>query len=340
MQSDEQERAWRESRSLILDVSLNAYVKGVLCRTVGDDRCKSVRLYIDEVPEFNAFMTPNGAMVVWSGLLLRVRNEAELGSILGHEFGHFELRHSLLRFQNRRSGTDLMAWASVLIRNSGDIRYAAQGQMFSFTRDQEREADMTGFQYLARSHYPSAAAADVWDHLMGEADATAIGRKRKAQHKYVAGFFATHPTDLMRATYLRAASIEAHDVKPAVVDTHQAAMAKWLPVFLNDQIKLNDFGGSEYLLANLAEATGWTTPLLCARGDLYRERGNPRDLVSAAQFYQDAIGKGDAPPEAYRGLGLALLRSQQVAEGQAALATYLRLKPAATDAALIATLIS
>lgn len=340
MQSDEQERGLRESRSLIRDLALNAYVRGVLCRTVGNDRCKSVRLYIDEVPEFNAFMTPNGAMVVWSGLLLRVRSEAELGSILGHEFGHFELRHSLLRFKNRRSGTDLMAWASVLLRNSGDIRYAAQEQMFSFTRDQEREADMTGFQYLARSQYPSSAAADVWEHVMGEADATAIGRKRKAHQKYVAGVFATHPTDLARATYLRAASIEAHDVKPAVVDTHQAAMAKWLPIFLNDQIKLNDFGGSEYLLANLAEGTGWTTPLLCARGDLYRERGNPRDLVSAAQFYQEAIGKGDAPPEAYRGLGLALLRSQQVAEGQAALAMYLRLKPAAPDAVLIATLIS
>lgn len=340
MQSDEQERIWRESRSLIRDVSLNAYVRGVLCRTVGDDRCKSVRLYIDEVPEFNAFMTPNGAMVVWTGLLLRVRSEAELGAILGHEFGHFELRHTLKDFKSHRTGTDLMAWASILVRNSANIQYATVGQMYAFSRDQEREADMTGFQYLARSQYPSSAAADVWEHVMGEADATAIGRRGRAQHKYVAGVFATHPTDLARATYLRAASIEAHDVKPPVVDTHRAAVATWLPIFLNDQIKLNDFGGSEYLLAYLAEGSGWTTPLLCARGDLYRERGNPRDLVSAAQFYQEAIGKGDAPPETYRGLGLALLRSQQVAEGQAALATYLRLKPAATDAALIATLIS
>ncbi len=340
MEADERERVQRDSRSLVKDPALNAYVRGVLCRTVGEDRCRSVRLYIDEVPAFNAYMTPNGAMVVWTGLLLRVRSEAELGAILGHEFGHFELRHSLKDFKSHRTGTDLMAWASILVRNSANIQYAAVGQMYAFSRDQEREADMTGFQYLARSQYPSSAAADVWEHVMGEADATAIGRRGRAQHKYVAGVFATHPTDLARATYLRAASIEARDVKPAVVDTHQAAMAKWLPVFLNDQIKLNDFGGSEYLLANLADGTGWTTPLLCARGDLYRERGNPRDLVSAAQFYQEAIGKGDAPPEAYRGLGLALLRSQQVAEGQAALATYLRLKPAATDAALIATLIS
>jgi predicted Zn-dependent protease len=340
MEADERERVQRDSRSLVKDPALNAYVRGVLCRTVGEDRCRSVRLYIDEVPAFNAYMTPNGAMVVWTGLLLRVRSEAELGAILGHEFGHFELRHSLKDFKSHRTGTDVMAWASILIRNSANIQYSVVGQMYAFSRDQEREADMTGFQYLARSQYPSSAAADVWEHVMGEADATAIGRRGKAQHKYVAGVFATHPTDLARATYLRAASIEAHDVKPAVVDTHQAAMAKWLPVFLNDQIKLNDFGGSEYLLANLADGTGWTTPLLCARGDLYRERGNPRDLVSAAQFYQEAIGKGDAPPDAYRGLGLALLRGQQVAEGQAALATYLRLKPAATDAALIATLIS
>jgi len=340
MEADERERVQRDSRSLIKDPALNAYVRGVLCRTVGEDRCRSVRLYIDEVPAFNAYMTPNGAMVVWTGLLLRVRSEAELGAILGHEFGHFELRHSLKDFKSHRTGTDVMAWASILIRNSANIQYSVVGQMYAFSRDQEREADMTGFQYLARSQYPSSAAADVWEHVMGEADATAIGRRGRAQHKYVAGVFATHPTDLARATYLRAASIEAHDVKPPVVDTHQAAMAKWLPVFLNDQIKLNDFGGSEYLLANLADGTGWSTPLLCARGDLYRERGNPRDLVSAAQFYQEAIGKGDATPEAYRGLGLALLRGQQVAEGQAALATYLRLKPAATDAALIATLIS
>ncbi|TCP97048.1 peptidase M48-like protein [Sphingomonas sp. PP-F2F-A104-K0414] len=340
MEADEDERRLRDSPSVIRDPALNAYVRGVLCRTVGEDRCKSVRIYIEQVPAFNASMSPNGTMVVWTGLLLRVRNEAELGSILGHEFGHFELRHSLKDYKNRRRGSDLMAWASVLLRNSGDIRYSTVGQFYAFDRQQEQDADMIGFQYLARSRYPSSASADVWDHIMSEADATAIGRKGRAQHKYVAGFFATHPTNLARATYLRAASIEAADVKPALADAHHDAMTSWLPVFLNDQIKLNDFGGSEYVLANLAESGGWTTPLLIARGDLYRERGNPRDLVSAAQFYQEAIARGDAPPEAYRGLGLSLLRSQQVADGSAALTTYLRLKPATTDAALIATLVS
>ncbi|GAA0664133.1 putative Zn-dependent protease [Sphingomonas insulae] len=338
MMADEDERHLRDAADVIRDPALNAYVRGVLCRTVGEDRCKSVRLYILRVPAFNATMTANGTMTIWSGALLRLRNEAELGAVLGHEFGHFELRHTLSSFRNRRSGSDLMAWASILVANSGAMQISTIGGFYAFDRAQETSADMIGVRYLATSRYPSAAAADVWDRIMGEADATAIGRHRKANQKYVAGFFATHPTNLARATYLRAAAQEIGDGGSAAADAYRAALAPWLPTFLADQVKLNDFGGSEFVLAQLA-ADGWTTPLLFARAELYRERGNPRDLVSAAGFYQDAIARGDAPPEAYRGLGLSLLRSQQIEPGKVALRDYLRRKPDAGDAALISTLV-
>jgi predicted Zn-dependent protease len=342
MRADEEERALRDSRSVIKDPALNAYVRSVLCNTVGDDRCGAVRIYIQQVPAFNASMSPNGTMIVWSGLLLRVRSEAELGSVLGHEFGHFELRHTLSGFKNKRSGTDLLAWASVLVNANtyNSMQFDTFSHIFAFNRAQEKDADLLGFRYLNRSVYPSSAAADVWEQLMGEADATAIGRKGKAQHRYVAGVFATHPTDLARATYLRAAALEAGDTGSPERDRHAEVMAKWLPVFLRDQIKLNDFGGSEYILAGLAEHSGWTATLLFARAELYRERGNPRDLVSAAQFYREAIAKGDATPEAHRGLGLALMRSQQLDEGRAALSEYLKLQPEAADAAMITTLIA
>lgn len=342
MEADEFERKLRDSRSVIRDPALNAYVRGVLCRTVGADRCGAVRIYIQRVPAFNATMMANGAMTVWSGLLLRVRNEAELGAVLGHEFGHFELRHTLNGFRNRRGATNLIAWASILAPTAGlALQLDAIGGVFAFDRAQEREADLIGFRYLADCPYPSAAAADVWDRLMGETDATALGRRRKAHQHYTAGFFATHPTNLERATYLRSAAVQAADTDAPAVDGHAAAMAAWLPEFLTDQIKLNDFGGTEYLLAGLAATpAGWTAPLSFARGELYRERGNPRDLVSAAQFYREVIATGHAMPEAHRGLGLALLRGQEEAGGRAALATYLRLKPEASDAALISTLLS
>lgn len=339
MEADEYERQLRDSRSVIRDPELNDYVRSVLCRTVGQDRCASVRLYVQQIPAFNASMMPNGAMTVWSGMLLRVRSEAELGAVLGHEFGHFELRHTVKGFKRRRTGTDILAWAGILAPYDPSFRLSAIGGIFAFDRAQEKEADLLGLNYLGDSPYPSAAAAEVWVRMMAEADASALGRKRKPAHRYAAGFFASHPTELARATYLRAASRGIGDDVPYPDDRHRQAMAKWLPVFLADQIKLNDFGGSEYLLDALA-ADGWAAPLLFARGELYRTRGNPRDLVSAAQFYEAAIATGEAVPETYRGLGLSLVRSGRFEPGRAALREYLKREPDAGDAALVATLIA
>lgn len=341
MQVDELERDLRQSPFIIADPDLNAYVRGVLCRTVGDDRCRSVRLYVVRNDGFNATMAPNGMMMVWSGLLLRVRDEAELGSVLGHEFAHFELRHMLNRFKQQRGVTDILSWAAVLSPTVyTSISATAIGSIFAFSRAQEQEADLLGLRYLAESTYPSTAAAQVWERLMAEADATAAGRKRKpSAHRYTAGLFASHPTELSRATYLRAAAAKVADAGDPGAAAYRAGLARWLPHFLADQIKLNDFGGTDYLLGQLA-ADGWTADLLYARAELYRQRGHPRDLVSAAQFYQSAIDGGFAGAEAYRGLGLSLLRSQQVDAGRTALRTYLERAPDASDTAMMQALVA
>jgi len=344
MEADEAERALRDSPLTIRDEALNAYVRRVLCNTVGQDRCRSVRIYILEVPALNASMRPNGAMVVWSGLLLRVRSEAELGSVLGHEFAHFELRHTLNAFKRARSTTDVMAWLSVLGGMSNTNTSLSQllliGSFYRFSRDQEKEADLLGLRYLAASSYPTIAASQIWQHMMEEADATAIGRKKKPRQRYSAGFFDDHPTELNRAIYLADAASKAKGGNEPRISGHQAGIAKFLPLFLADQIKLNDFGGSEYVLGQLASATGWTGELLYARGELYRTRGNPRDLASAAQFYDQAIKAGYTTPEAKRGLGLSLLRNGQVTDGKAALTEYLRMKPDASDAKAISALVT
>lgn len=340
MEADETERQLRDSNLVIRDAKLNEYVRQVFCQTVGDDRCRTVRIYVMRIPQFNATMYPNGMMTVWSGMLLRVRDEAELGAILGHEFGHFELRHSLNGFKARRTATDIMAWASLLAPSGvGTITTAAIGSFYSFSREQEKQADLLGHQYLVNSAYPSASAARVWERLMAEADATAAGRKRKSTQRYAAGFLASHPTHLERATYLRDVAAKAGDQGDAAEAAYRSRMEHWLPEFLADQIKLNDFGGTEYLLGELAGGN-WTPELLYARAELYRQRGNPRDLVSAAQFYQDAIAKGFSRPEGHRGLGLALMRSQQTDHGRAALQHYLKLSPDASDAPMISALVA
>ena len=343
MMADENERQLRDSPLLIRDEALNNYVRHVLCTAVGDDRCASVRIYILEMPYLNASMMANGAMRVWSGLLLRARNEAELAAVLGHEFAHFELRHTLTSFKQHRTATDIGAWVAVLgalaRTNTVPTQLSVLGSTFRFDREQETAADLLAVRYLAASPYPPAAAAELLENHLLEADASAAGRKQKAGHTFTPGFFDNHPTDLSRVAYLRHASAAAEGGDRKASD-YRSAIEKHLPMLLDDQLRLNDFGGTEYLLYQLSKVDGWTGQLLFARAELYRQRANPRDLVSAAQFYKEAMAAGYAAPEARRNLGLALLRGGNVAEGKAALAEYLRLQPNASDANAISALLS
>lgn len=336
-QTDEAERDLRDSPVVVRDAALNGYLTGVLCRAVGRDRCRGVRIYVVRAPVFNASMTPNGMMVVYTGALLRLRDEAELAAILGHEFGHFEMRHSLASFRRARTIGDIIAWTGVISPYSA-LPVSLIRLHFAYNRAQETEADLMGLRYLTAAGYRPLAASRIWERLMAEQDATALGRKRHITHRYSAGFFADHPTELTRATYLREAAGADGERGDDARDAFQAAMRPWRATFLADQIKLNDFGGSEYLLGELANGE-WTSDLLVTRGELYRERGNPRDLVSAAQFYRQAIDAGCTDPIAWRGLGLSLLRGQQGAAGRAALKTYLEHAPQAGDRAAMAMLI-
>lgn len=342
-EDDDSERSLAASNIVIQDEKLTAYVKGVLCRTVGEDRCGATRAYIMREPTFNATMSPNGTMRVFSGLLLRMRNEAELASVLGHEFGHFEHRHSLAEFKANRTGSDIMAWGSLLAsmasgynahRAYRDMRVSIFGGLYRYDRNQERAADLRGLSYLNQSSYRPSAAGQVWRNVMGEAEASANLRgQRKPDFKAIA-FTASHPPDAERAAYLTALAAPESEGRDDGAANYRAALAPWIGEFLSDQIKLNDFGGSEYIIAGLAES-GWTADLCLARGELYRTRGNQRDLVHAVGFYANAIEFDPAMASAYRGLGLSLMKTGRREEGVRALAKYLELVPEASDAKMI-----
>lgn len=347
-EDDESERALVNSPVLIRDEALTAYVKGVLCSAVGANRCASTRVYVLRTPLFNASMSPNGTMRVFSGLLLRVRSEAELAAVLGHEFGHFERRHSLQRFKANRTGTDLLSWAAILASmstspyarpNFGTLQTSVYGGLYRFQRDNEREADLYGLGYLNSSKFRPQAASRVWRNVMAESEASARGRGLKKPRFDQIAFFASHPPEAERAAYLAALAAPDGDGRDEGADRYAAAMAKWMPMFLDDQVKLNDFGGSEYVINMLAER-GWTAPLWYARGELYRTRGAPRDLVQAAEFYGRATELDPTMAAAQRGLGLSLVKTGRATEGRAALRRYLQLKPDASDAAMIGMTLS
>lgn len=340
---DEDERKLASSRMLIRDEALNAYTRDLLCRAVGDDRCESVRVYIIRFPVFGASIAPNGTMLVHSGLLLRTRNEAELAAVLGHEFGHFETRHGLQHFKSARKGKDLLSWAAVLTMMAGtqqaynnfdSLKLSVLGGLARFSRDNEREADLLGLGYLNRSALRPHSASVVWRNLMREAEASAAARGIKKPNFDRFPWFASHPSNGERADYLYALAEPDGQAREDGAARYGEAMKPWLIGFLDDQIALNDFGASEFLINSLAE-NGWNADLWRARGDLFRGRGHPRDLMNAAEFYGKAVSLDPSLAEAQRGLGLSLIKTGRGAEGRSALQRYLELRPDAPDSAMI-----
>lgn len=334
----EAEDELRHSRLVITDPALNGYVREVLCSAVGTERCAAVRLYIVRSATFNAAMAPNGLMVVNSGALLRLRNEAELASVLGHEFVHFEQRHSLRAFRDLRNKTDLATWFAFVPYVGLLGQTAAIGAIFSFNREMERDADIGSVSLLVGAGYRADAAPTIWRNLYDEADATARARNRRNRAARPTGFFATHPATLERLNYLteqaRAAPGNGDELG---TERFRQAMAQWWPLLIDDQIKLNDFGATDFLLQQRGR-DGWTDEILFARGELYRTRGQPGDFELAVGFYQQAIDLNTNIAEVYRGHGLALLRLSRRDDARASLTRYLTLRPEAPDRALIASM--
>jgi len=113
MDVEEVERKLKTSPQIIKDPELNAYVRGVLCRTVGEKPCSAVRPYIVRTPEFNASMAPNGLLQVNTGMLLRLTSEAQLATILGHEFAHYEHRHATLMSREVKKKGSTAVWLAM-----------------------------------------------------------------------------------------------------------------------------------------------------------------------------------------------------------------------------------
>lgn len=337
MTTDEAERTLKTSPSVIRDAALNAYVRGVLCRTVGQDRCGNIRLYIVRTPHFNASMAPNGMMEVWSGLLLRVQNEAQLAAVLGHEYTHFEKRHTVRLFRDIKAKTDAAGFLS-LLPYGGIVGLGLVTSVFGFSREMEREADIGGLERMAAAGYDTREAAVVWERLRAEMDATALARNTRTRKDKNDGIFATHPPSAERVVNLRQGAVARPGVAGATgAEEYRRALAPLWPAFVDDQIKQNDFGASEYLLASLGQS-GVTPALLYARAELYRRRAAAGDLEKADAFYSEAISAGAEIPELWRGRGLAGQKLGRQETARADLREYLRRAPGAPDKPMIAML--
>jgi predicted TPR repeat methyltransferase len=87
-------------------------------------------------------------------------------------------------------------------------------------------------------------------------------------------------------------------------------------------------------LESLAQ-DGWTSELRYNEGEVYRLRNADGDDVKAVEAYAAATALPDAPAEAWRAHGFALIKAGKTPEGREALTRYLTMKPDAKDAGIV-----
>lgn len=140
---DREERNLRRSPFVVPDAKLKAYLQAVACR-IGGEHCPDIRVHLVRTPVFNASMAPNGMLQLWTGLLLRVENEAQLAAIVGHEIGHYLQRHSVDRLRDIRAKSAFGQFLGLFGLAGAVGQLAVLASAFAYSRDHEREADRIG----------------------------------------------------------------------------------------------------------------------------------------------------------------------------------------------------
>jgi len=122
----------------------------------------------------NAYAFPGGSIAATRGILLSLENEAELAALMGHELGHVNARHSAEQLTSGKITSAIVtgasAWAQskdktygVLVSGLGAL---GSGLLLSkYSRDNEREADALGMDYMVKTNYSPNGFIGLMDML-------------------------------------------------------------------------------------------------------------------------------------------------------------------------------
>ena len=327
---DRTERRLRRSPFVIRDQALRDYVQAMSCKLAAD-HCADVRVHLVRTPLFNAFMAPNGMMQVWSGLMLRMENEAQIATVLAHELAHYLERHTLIRLRDAKSASAFGQFIGLFgaVGALGQIAVLA-GQL-SYSRDQEREADRIGLILMSKAGYDANEAPTVWSNLLAE-----IKARPDSQDEGSTPMFATHPGVSERIETL--ATIAGGLPRGATnQDTWQGMIKSQRGQWLDDEIKRGTHEETLVLLTRMLKLAPADAELLVARGEVYRRRAKGQDLDLALQDLKAAVAGSGAPPEAHRSLALVHRKRGDSAQAGSSFKRYLEMAPDAPDAAMIRT---
>lgn len=186
---------------------LTPYVQGVgaqiVSRSLASRGPYAYQFHVLADPEtINAFALPGGQVSITLGLLRRLRTEAELAGVLGHEIGHVIERHGAEQLSKQQFAQSLVGAVGVATydpndpgsaRNAAIAAAVSQLASMRFGRQDELEADSTGVHLMSQAGYDPHGMVGLMKVL---ADAGGGGRQPE--------FFSTHPNPENRLARIQA----------------------------------------------------------------------------------------------------------------------------------------
>lgn len=315
-------------------------------------------------PSPNAFALPNGHIYIHSGMLARLRDEAQLAGLLAHEINHVAGHHGIVEHRATRNKTaagmvlgSLSGWGAM-------ISLGLSTSVFGFSRELEQEADDRAALMLESSAYDPHALPEVFEIL---------GQDYEGLDQRVATIWSTHPEIRARAETSRA-RVASMPRRERPVGEFEAAVLTLRRITIQDYIQ-DDYPRTALALAedlvshDPADAAAlqllgdaWQgmgaqqrldTAALTAseRRDLRRDRARKTraqrlaeqlqtepgkaayasNLAQAEEAYRHALASDSTFAAAHRGLGEVYEQLARPREAAASYLTYVRSAPDAAD---------
>ncbi|MFC1714779.1 M48 family metalloprotease [Candidatus Poribacteria bacterium] len=179
------------------DAQLEAYVNdvGQHAAAVSHRTDISYHFAVVDSSVANAFALPGGYIYITRGLLIKLENEAQLASVLGHEIGHVTARHGAKRLTNTlgfnlgllvvdqvASGKESYRKWRGLIMTSSSILFATVS--LGYGRKDEFQADELGTSYAYKAGYEPEGMVQLLEVLKS---------MHSREPSSVEVFFSSHP---------------------------------------------------------------------------------------------------------------------------------------------------
>ena len=324
------EKRLEQSDALYNDPKLEAYVNQVAMRLIAivPEKGGGFRVKVIKDPHLNAFTYPDGFCYVYTGILARLENEAQLAALLGHEIGHYVNHHALngirhLQHQSDPAASDL---ADEDPASSASVLQNVECTWSGYRHEAELEADREGLKLMMQAGYNPYEALRLFEHLAEE-------MAREKYHEPL--FFGTHPrlqTRIEKCTEFLASI----DPTSGFWLNSENRFGFMLRDVILDNISL-DIQAGRFAQARQASERFLATYSDDARvyyllGEICRQQGRDRDESNRAEsFYKRAIDLDAGYPEPHRALGLMYYKAGQSQQAQPYLEASVFLAPDAQE---------